>query len=158
MPGADRPLHRALNMGITMPHSLICETKKEEQRHTWAPAPLLELLRLKLFMDMRPKALGSTMPPGGGRGVMGGMLLPDDSISEPPFEPAEPLCEPMPAHARLQRSGVSPNIELHVLRPYAHTDVRTLRGIGDSHALPQLPVETGVLPASSSPCLYSLLR
>jgi hypothetical protein len=35
-----------------------------------------ELLRLKLFMDMRPKAFGSTIPPGGWRGVIGGRLAP----------------------------------------------------------------------------------
>ena len=122
------------------------------------PALLLELLRLKLFMDMRPKALGSTMPPGGGRGVMGGMLLPDESISEPPFEPAEPLCEPMPAHALPQRSGISPNTVLQILRPYAHTDVRTLRGIEDSHMSPQPPLQRGMLPVSGSTCLYKLLR
>ncbi len=94
--GAECPLHRALNMGITM-------------------------------------------PPGGGRGVMGGMLLPDDSISEPPLEPAEPLCEPMPAHAHLQRSCAA---ALRILRPYAHNDGHTLREINDSHMLPQLPMQT----------------
>ena len=121
MPGAERLLNHANNMGFIMPHGDIDEETMEQQRHTWVPAPLLELLRLKLFMDMRPKALGSTMPPGGGRGVMGGMLLPDDSISEPPFEPPfEPpefLFEPMPAHAPAQRSGMSPGTGLEVLHP-----------------------------------------
>ncbi len=41
---------------------------------------LLELLRVKLFMDMRPKAFGSTIPPGGGLGVTDGRLCPCVSI------------------------------------------------------------------------------
>ena len=57
-------------------------------RRTCAVAPLLEVLRLKLFMDMRPKALGSTIPPGGGRGVIGGRLLPGvNTLSDSPLEP-----------------------------------------------------------------------
>lgn len=61
---------------------------------TWPLTP--ELARLKLFMDMSPKALGSTMPPGGFRGVTGGRLLPGASPCSPcplllPLE-AAPAC------------------------------------------------------------------
>ena len=57
-------------------------------RRTCVVAPLLEVLRLKLFMDMRPKALGSTIPPGGGRGVIGGrLLLGVNTLSDSPLEP-----------------------------------------------------------------------
>ena len=59
---------------------------------TGALSPLEELLRLKLFLDRRPKALGSTIPPGGGRGVIGGRLLPGvKMLSASPFEPVPAL-------------------------------------------------------------------